>query len=232
LNDYNVYGNKIKISENNNENYKSPLNRVEKANKSLSNNTSKSNISEEKIQEVPERFDWGLLFRDPLELELELSKKNIKNSNSLIQGKQIKGKNSKAKESKLDLQTLLLRSRNTILSNSNNENYTKLITSERSYHNYIKKEFKSEEELVRLSDGMCFGEWGLIYNLPRAASAFTMEDTHILSLDKDLFKYCFFKNMIRAIGERKNFFIKRLPFLRGSTRVEDFLKNINPLVIF
>lgn len=44
-----------------------------------------------------------------------------------------------------------------------------------------------EEEVLRVSEGMCFGEWGLIYNHERSASALVVEDADIFTLDKDNF---------------------------------------------
>ncbi len=105
-----------------------------------------------------------------------------------------------------------------------------MIVSEKIIKNF-KEELILEDEKVRLSDGMCFGEWGLLFNLPRAASAYSLEDTHILHIDKEFFKYCFFKNIYKSISEKKKFFLKRLPFLGGSNKISDFLKNVNPIVI-
>lgn len=114
--------------------------------------------------------------------------------------------------------------------NSMNTNYYRIITSEKTLFDNL-KEFDLEEEKVRLAKGMCFGEWGILYNIQRSASAFTMEDTHLVSIEKEFFKNCFHKNILRAVAEKKVFFVKKLPFLRGSNKVEEFLKNINPLVI-
>jgi hypothetical protein len=146
--------------------------------------------------------------------------------------KKKKGKSSKTKNSKTDLQNLLMKSKSLLneasLTDANN-NYRKIIASD---HNSIKlyNEFEMEDEVIKLSDGQSFGEWGLMFNLPRGASAFTMEETHVLFLSKDFFKFCFFKNILKSIAEKKYFFIKRLPFLRGSSKVEEFLKNLNPVV--
>ena len=48
-----------------------------------------------------------------------------------------------------------------------------------------------EEEKLRLSEGMCFGEWGLIYNKERTASAIVIEDADLFTLDKDNFDLSF-----------------------------------------
>lgn len=46
---------------------------------------------------------------------------------------------------------------------------------------------QEEEERNILTEGMCFGEWGIIYNIPRTASAYSLEQTYLFSLDKEVF---------------------------------------------
>lgn len=208
------------------------------------------NSNFKKDKEVPniiKRFDWSLLFRDALDMDFQLNLinglNNNFNCNKNYKEKLKREKNeSSKKDSKMYLQNLLSKSRDVFLqnlkgekninisSNTKNEDYVKIITSDRTSIKNNNQEFNLEEEIERLNDGMCFGEWGLMYNLPRSASAYTMEDTHLLYLDKEFFKYCFFKSMYRAISEKKSFFLKTLPFLRGLAKVEEFLKNVNPIV--
>jgi len=49
------------------------------------------------------------------------------------------------------------------------------------------------EEVVKLyiNEGECFGEWGLIYNDLRQASAYLEEDTYLFVLDKEGFENSF-----------------------------------------
>jgi len=51
---------------------------------------------------------------------------------------------------------------------------------------------------------MCFKEWGLIFNLPRGASNFSLEDTYILYIVKEFFNNFFFRNIYKSISEEKN----------------------------
>ncbi len=44
-----------------------------------------------------------------------------------------------------------------------------------------------EEEILTMTDGACFGEWGLLYNIPRTASAMAKEDSILFSIDKEYF---------------------------------------------
>jgi len=210
-------------------------------------NFKNGNKKDKEEPKIIKGFDWSLLFRDSLDMEFQLNlinglNNNFQNKTNDIEKEKKEKNQSSKKDSKLYLQNLLLKSRDVILhnlkgektfnifSNSKNEDYVKIINSDRISIKNNLKEFDLEEEIERLNDGMCFGEWGLMYNLPRSASAYTMEDTHLLYLDKEFFKYCFFKAMYRAISEKKNFFLKTLPFLRGLSKVEEFLKNVNPIV--
>ncbi len=51
--------------------------------------------------------------------------------------------------------------------------------------NYLDTNF--EFEIVTITEGSCFGEWGLIYNIPRTASAKAKEDSVLFSIDKEAF---------------------------------------------
>lgn len=203
-------------------------------------NKNKPNAKETQIpQNVIKRFDWSLLFRDTMELDMHLDFLHKAKASSKGGGgaATIESKDSKQTKTKnfLDFKNLILKSRQTQSSQkelaAEDKDFKKIIVSEKALSNVsVNKEFDLEQEKAKLSDGMCFGEWGLLYGLPRAASVFTMEESHVLYLDKEFFKYCFFKNMYRAVAEKRNFLMKKLPFLRGSSKVEEFLKNVNPLV--
>lgn len=58
------------------------------------------------------------------------------------------------------------------------------------FSNSAEKKFLSvheEEEKLQMTDGMCSRDWGLIYKIPRIASAFTLEQTLLFTFDKDTF---------------------------------------------
>lgn len=86
-----------------------------------------------------------------------------------------------------------------------------------------------EIEKTQLIEGMCFGEWALMYNIPRTASAYTVE-CDLFYLDKEYFDITFHRSIVRADIERKNFLIKKLPTLKHFGKVEDYLKKIMPVV--
>lgn len=95
------------------------------------------------------------------------------------------------------------------------------------HRKHLKKDYE-EVEKVQIGNGMCFGEWGLVYNIPRTASAITVEDTHLFYLDKDNFDSSFSKCIARADIFKKNFILKKIPFIKSIGRIEDYLKRIIP----
>jgi CRP-like cAMP-binding protein len=44
-----------------------------------------------------------------------------------------------------------------------------------------------EHEILKFSEGLCFGEWGLLYNIPRTASAMSIDDSILFSIEKEDF---------------------------------------------
>jgi CRP-like cAMP-binding protein len=73
---------------------------------------------------------------------------------------------------------------------------------------------EEEDEIIQLSDGMCFGEWALLYNAPRKASALAIEDAHLFYLDKNTFDISFAKFLFEAETERKEFLSKIIPLFK------------------
>ena len=72
-----------------------------------------------------------------------------------------------------------------------------------------KKYIVSEEELFRMGEGYCFGEWALIYNEPRSASIYTLEDCVFFTLDEIHFKNSFLKSLNNSEYSKKKICIKK-----------------------
>lgn len=51
-----------------------------------------------------------------------------------------------------------------------------------------------EDEILQLGEGMCFGEWAVLYNTARSASALALEDTDLLVIEKTGFDKTFSVN--------------------------------------
>ena len=163
-----------------------------------------------------------MLFKGTEEFEKELE--NLKQNSNLVNFYENTTKVNELKDkipSKLNILN--------IAKNKNLPSYSKLIVSTKYSHVQL-NECDLDEEKVKLYEGMCFGEWGIVYKAARTASAYTLEDTHIIYIDKDFFKICFYKNIHRSLNDKRNFLLKILPFLKGSNKLEEFIRNTNPLV--
>ena len=82
----------------------------------------------------------------------------------------------------------------------------------------ILSKFISEFEIKRLNitEGMCFGEWGLVYNIPRTTSIYCLEDTHVFLLEKRYFDKHLLKKFYAGDMKKIKFIYDRLPALRKS----------------
>ena len=60
-----------------------------------------------------------------------------------------------------------------------------------------RRDYIYEEERMKLLEGMCFGEWGLIYGKDRTASAVAIEDCDLFYLDKENFEKSFAVNKFK-----------------------------------
>lgn len=88
-----------------------------------------------------------------------------------------------------------------------------------------------EVERFHLIPGMCFGEWALLYNVLRTASAYTLEETELFSLDKENFDLYFSKFMIKAENDRKFFMFNKIPLFKKlqKYRFDEYYKKMIPL---
>ena len=88
----------------------------------------------------------------------------------------------------------------------------------------------SEEELFRMGEGYCFGEWALIYKEPRAASIFTLEDCVFFTLDEIHFRNSFLKSLNNSEYSKKKFALQNFfPFDMTDERQLSIYKNIVPI---
>lgn len=87
-----------------------------------------------------------------------------------------------------------------------------------------------EEEKTVLGPGMCFGEWGIIHNIPRTASAYTTTETELFSLEKEYFNMTLAKEIIKADLDKKIFVTQKIPALAYCGKVQNILPQIVPTV--
>ena len=73
--------------------------------------------------------------------------------------------------------------------------------------------YNLEYERIVFQPGMCFGEWGIIYNSLRTASAYCVEDTEVFFLSKEHFLNIFRSCFYNSISTKKKFLNKIIPCL-------------------
>lgn len=93
--------------------------------------------------------------------------------------------------------------------------------------------FREYEKFV-IRDGECFGEWGILYNQPRSASAVASEDTVLFSLDCISFSIVLSTSLYKVDSERRSFIIENFTICNNLElgHFNLLYKNIFPRVSF
>ena len=100
-----------------------------------------------------------------------------------------------------------------------------LETNITTLHNFI---LDFEEELLILKQGMCFGEWGCVYNIPRTSSIYCLEDTNIFYLEKKYFDKLLYQKFSAADIKKVHFILSKFPFLKKDLKFRHLLTKITP----
>ena len=94
--------------------------------------------------------------------------------------------------------------------------------------NFI-KEF--EKENFALTNGMCFGEWGLLYSIPRTTSIYADEDTHLFYLEKEYFNKTLLTKFLRNDSHKIKFVIHKFPIFKKNFNLRHIFTKIIPLFL-
>ena len=94
--------------------------------------------------------------------------------------------------------------------------------------NFI-KEF--EKENFALTNGMCFGEWGLLYSIPRTTSIYLSEDTHLFYLEKEYFNKTLLAKFLRNDSEKIKFLLHKFPIFKKNFKIRHIFTKIIPLFL-
>ena len=85
-----------------------------------------------------------------------------------------------------------------------------------------------EEEKFSFQKGMCFGEWGLIYSIPRTTSIYIKETGDLFYLEKLYFDKLLTDIFQRADSNKVNFLSKTLPIFKVGIKIGHILTKIIP----
>ena len=94
--------------------------------------------------------------------------------------------------------------------------------------NFI-KEFEIEN--FALTNGMCFGEWGLLYSIPRTTSIYADEDTHLFYLEKEYFNKTLLTKFLRNDSHKIKFVIHKFPIFKKNFNLRHIFTKIIPLFL-
>ena len=89
----------------------------------------------------------------------------------------------------------------------------------------IKKFFgkiKNEVEQYHIEEGEFFGDFGLIKDIQRTASAYVMEESFVICIDKFPFEEYFLRAILKSEAERKTFIKINLEILTGTHRFHEY----------
>ena len=92
-------------------------------------------------------------------------------------------------------------------------------------------DFILEFELSRaqLSEGMCFGEWGILYCIPRTTSIYCLADTDLFCLKKKYFDKYLAHKFIACDMKKIKFILSRIPTLKRDYKMGKMLTKIVPI---
>ena len=86
-----------------------------------------------------------------------------------------------------------------------------------------------EEENFTITNGMCFGEWGLVYSIPRTTSIYCIEDCDLFYLEKEYFQRILSSKFAQSDSNKINFLTKIFPILKTDMKIGHILTKIVPL---
>ena len=92
--------------------------------------------------------------------------------------------------------------------------------------NFI-KEFEYENFII--TNGMCFGEWGLVYSIPRTTSIYCLEDCHLFYLDKEPFNRILAQKFLKSDINKLHFLLKTFPLFKNDLKDGKLLRKVTPL---
>jgi hypothetical protein len=76
---------------------------------------------------------------------------------------------------------------------------------------------------------MCFGEWGLVYSIPRTTSIYCIEDCNLFYLEKEPFNRILSKKFLKSDINKLHFLLKTFPLFKNDLKNGKLLRKVTPL---
>ena len=89
---------------------------------------------------------------------------------------------------------------------------------------------KNDKQEVILDSGKYFGEYGVLYNQNSPFSIIANEETHFVTIKKDIFKDIFSKLMMKSENERRIFLKTKFDVFETSNRFDEYYNRISVIV--
>ena len=86
-----------------------------------------------------------------------------------------------------------------------------------------------EYENFTITNGMCFGEWGLVYSIPRTTSIYCIEDCNLFYLEKEPFNRILSQKFLKSDINKLHFLLKTFPIFKNDLKNGKLLRKVTPL---
>ena len=86
-----------------------------------------------------------------------------------------------------------------------------------------------EQENFTITNGMCFGEWGLVYSIPRTTSIYCIEDCNLFYLEKEPFNRILSQKFLKSDINKLHFLLKTFPLFKNDLKNGKLLRKVTPL---
>ena len=86
-----------------------------------------------------------------------------------------------------------------------------------------------EYENFTITNGMCFGEWGLVYSIPRTTSIYCIEDCNLFYLEKEPFNRILSQKFLKSDINKLHFLLKTFPLFKNDLKNGKLLRKVTPL---
>ena len=234
--------NKIENNENENNNE----NKIENNEKKLENNENKyfqnilirkkktQNITKTMIPKTP-RQNIKIKFLTQKILKYENNKKNFFNNNEEELDSEMEEKLKIEKKKKISSNLNFKKSSLKKLKLNKPKKYIKSIlthqTPNQKLENKILDKFilDFEYENFTITNGMCFGEWGLVYTIPRTTSIYCIEDCNLFYLEKEPFNRILSQKFLKSDINKLHFLLKTFPLFKNDLKNGKLLRKVTPL---
>ena len=201
----------------------------------------RASINEEFIDNITD-IEITIRKRKKIQTSIQRESKTLqKKKRTLLPNKKLsKSKNNSPKKSPIKKNSSkIIKSPNSKSKIKSPKRKNHIIKAIKKHQTPVNKNMTAEElsnfilefELPRaqLSEGMCFGEWGILYCIPRTTSIYCLTDTDLFCLKKKYFDKYLAHKFIACDMKKIKFILARIPTLKRDYKMGKMLTKIVPI---